>query len=268
VQNTQKAIEHYVEGIGNTFKEFPPYVNDILNMDIYRFNDKVINTIDVNFHSDVEHINLQITELNNQYATADDAMKKELRAKLKSLKQQKEIRRWQAYIAFLRTKEPVLADVFTQLVANKFDFSVLSVAHQQSIIDILIKNKLEDSIKNKVPELLEVKEEEIAQFVRDLFDLKKMDITIPTRHGPVPLTFLKKEFLASARKQTPALSDLEDLQNLPLNFVTQITESNASFFEDSPIFHSLYTSFAAKNGKFRLNDAYKVRIKKDGKIVE
>jgi len=58
------------------------------------------------------------------------------------------------------------------------------------------------------------------------------------------------------------------LQNLPLNFITQLTESNAAFFENSPIFNSIYTDFAARNGKFRLNDAYKVRIKKDGKIVE
>ena len=55
---------------------------------------------------------------------------------------------------------------------------------------------------------------------------------------------------------------------MPLNFVTQLTESNAAFFEESEIFRSIYTDFAAKNGKFHLNDAYKVKIKKEGKTVE
>jgi len=170
-----------------------------------------------------------------------------LRKKIKILKQEREQRKWQAYIVFLRTKDTGLADVFTHLVTSKFNFSLLSVDHQQFLINVLIKNKLEDSIKNKIPELLAVTEEDLTQFVTDLFDLKKMDLVIPTRHGPVPLTFLKKEFLTSTRTQLPALNDLEDLKNLPLNFITQITESNAAFFEDSPIFDSIYTNFAAKN---------------------
>ncbi|MCI0501382.1 MAG: hypothetical protein L0Y61_06510, partial [Epsilonproteobacteria bacterium] len=99
-------------------------------------------------------------------------------------------------------------------------------------------------------------------------DLSKKDIVIPTRHGPVSLTFLKKEFMSSIHKQLPAINDLEDIKNLPLNFETQLTEANAKFFEDSSIFDSLYYDFAARNGKFRINDAYKVKITKEGKTVE
>jgi hypothetical protein len=266
VQKTQESIDHYVVAMGNTFKEFPPYVNGILW--IYPFNDKEIIAIDPAFHSDLEYIDLQISDLNAQYADTPEAAKEELRKKIKALKQTREQRRRQAYIAFLRTKDIALADIFAQLVTSKFDFSVLTADKQQFLIDALVKNTLEDTIKNKVPELLSVNEEDITQFVHDLFDLKKMNITIPTKTGPVPLSFLKKEFLASVRTQLPALNDLEDIQNLPLNFVTQLTESNAAFFEDSPIFDSIYTDFIAKNGKFRLNDAYKVRITKDGKVVE
>lgn len=268
VQKTQETIDHYITEMGNTFKQFPPYVNDILS--IYPFNDKIIHTVDTSFHGDWEYIDAQISDLNIQFAaqTTTDLERNELREKIKALKQEKEYRKWQAYILFLRTKDVALADVFDQLVKSKFDFSVLSVDHQQFLVNVLIKNKLEDTIKNKVPELLDVKEEDITQFVHDLFDLKKMDITIPTRDGPVPITFVKKEFLASTHKQLPALKNLEDIENLPLNFVTQLTESNAPFFEDSPIFNSIYTDFVAKNGKFRVNDAYKVRIKKDWKIVE
>ena len=81
----------------------------------------------------------------------------------------------------MKTKNAALADIFAQLVASKFDFSVLGADQQQVILDVLVKDKLEDTIKNKVPELLSVSEEDITQFVHDLFDLKKMDITLPTR---------------------------------------------------------------------------------------
>ncbi|MEI6118901.1 MAG: hypothetical protein WCP92_06910 [bacterium] len=269
VQKTQETIDHYVTVMGDTFKQFPPYLNDILHMEEYRFNAKNISVVDPSFEADMHDIEDQIVDLDAQFKNAPTNEKKnELREKIKTLRYQKEQRRWQAYIAFLRTKNTPLADVFTQLVGSKFDFSVLSPDHQQLLTDVLIKNKLEDTIKNKVPELLSVKEEELTQFVRDLFDLKKMDLTIPTRYGPVPLTFLKKEFLSNIRQQLPAINDLEDLKNIPLNFLTQLTDSNSPFFEESEIFRSLYTDFAAKNGTFKFNDGYKVRIKKNGKVVE
>jgi hypothetical protein len=265
VQKTQDTIDHYITAMGETFKQFPPYVNTIL--EVYPFNDKNVSAIDTSFHADLENIDNQILDLNTQYADATNEERIVLRQKMKALKQQKEYRRRQAYIAFLRTKDVALADVFAHLVGSKFDFSVLSSDQQQLILDVLVKNKLEDTIKNKVPELLDVKEEELTQFVHDLFDLKKMDLVVPTRNGPVPLTFLKKEFVSNLRRQLPALSDLEDIQNLPLNFVTQLTDSNADFFEYSPIFDSIYTNFAAKNGNFRFNEGYKVTITKDGKPV-
>lgn len=134
----------------------------------------------------------------------------------------------------------------------------------------MVKHRLQDTIQNKIPDLLGVDKKSLSDFVQTLFDMDNMDITIPTRYGPVPLHFIKKEFMASARKQLPAINDLDadDIKQLPLNFLTQITEGNAPFFEDSVIFDALYTDFSAKNGQFRINDAYKVKITKDGKTVE
>jgi hypothetical protein len=56
-----------------------------------------------------------------------------------------------------------------------------------------------------------------------------MNLTVPTRYGPVPLTFLKKEFMSSPVKEFPAIEELEamDIKNLPLNFETQLTETTA-----------------------------------------
>ncbi|MEI7919472.1 MAG: hypothetical protein WCH65_04680 [bacterium] len=63
----------------------------------------------------------------------------------------------------------------------------------------------------------------------------------------MPLSFVKKEFLSSMHNQLPSINDLENIGQLPLNFITQLTPSNAAFFEESVIFDSLYTDFVAKN---------------------
>lgn len=263
VGKKQGTIDHYIAEMNTTFKEFPPYIHDILK--IYPYN----AALDPLLNADLERIQTQISELDAQYSTASDDKRKELGTKIKALKQEKNNRKWQVYITFLKTKDAALADVFAQLVTSNFDFSTLSPDQQQLIINVLVKNKLEDTIKNKLPDLLSVKEDELTQFIHDLFDLKKMDISIPTKAGIVPLTFLKKEFLTSNHKELIALDDLKDIKNLPLNFITQLTESNKAFFEDSPIFDSIYTDFTARNWKeFRLNDAYKVRITKWGKVVQ
>jgi len=266
VQGTQETIDHYLDAMVSTFKEFPPYVNEICKM--YPFNDKEVSLVDTAFHTDIQGIDEELINVQNAYAHAQDEERKQLKKKMRELKEAKERRRWQAYIAFLKTKDLWLGEAFDQLVAHNFDFSQLTLEQQQSLVNILVKEKLHDTIKHKVPELLSVTEEELTQFVTDLFDLQKMDISIPTRHGPIPLLFRKKEFMASAMATLPGIDDLEKLKNLPLNFVTTVTGANEKFFEESVIFDSLYYDFAAKNGPFRVNDAYKVKISKEGKSVE
>jgi hypothetical protein len=126
VQKSQDTIDHYISVIGKTFKEFPPYVNDILNMPEYKFNSNAVSAIDTLFTSDMHNIQNQIVDLNDQLIAAPDEERKILKEKIKALRQEMEYRRWQAYILFLRSKNPGLADVFAQLVASKFDFSTLS----------------------------------------------------------------------------------------------------------------------------------------------
>ena len=164
----------------NTFKKFPPYVNQLLH--IYPFNDKEVSAVDTSFHDDIAAIDLIIADLEAQYAHASDTERKLLRKKIRERKEEREQRRWQAYIAFLRSKEPSLADIFDQLITSKFDFSVLSPEQQQVLVDTLVRHTLEDTIKNKIPELLSVTEEELTQFIHDLFDLQKMDLIVPTKY--------------------------------------------------------------------------------------
>jgi len=269
VQKQNAAIDHYIDAMSDTFKEFPPYVNEIFT--IYPFNAKHLALVDPVFEADLETIEYEFIELNKQYeAAATEEEKKKVRQQIREIEAKKEERKWQAYITFLHSKEPSLWDVFHSLVQSKFNFASLSKEQQQVLIDTLVKHKLQDTIQNKVPDLLDIDKQKLSDFVHTLFDMDAMDITIPTKYGPVPLHFIKKEFMASARKYLPAVNDLDadDIKNLPLNFLTQITEGNSPFFEESVIFDSLYTDFSAKNGKFRINDAYKVKITKDGKPVE
>ena len=244
VHTSQENIDHYVSALGNTFKQFPPYVDQILLK--YPFNTTQISAVDTLYATDIQDIDAQILQLRQSYDSVSDVEKKEIRKKIKQLQQQREERNWKAYIAFLATKDAQLAQIFAQLVATKFDFSLLSAEQQQQLVDTLVKGTLEDTIKNKIPELLSVSEEDITQFVHDLFDLKKMELTVPTKNGPIPLNFVKKEFLSIARKQLLGIQDLDGLGQLPLNFITQLDESNASFFEESPIFDSIYTKFSSQ----------------------
>jgi hypothetical protein len=77
-----------------------------------------------------------------------------LRKKRKELKQQREEIKWKAYIRYLATKDQALASVMDKLVGARFDFNKLSVADQQVILNILVKQKLNDLIAHKAPELL------------------------------------------------------------------------------------------------------------------
>ena len=269
VQKRQTTIDHYVDAMSDTLKKFPPYVDDIFT--IYPFNVKNILLADPTFEADLEAIWYKQIELEKQHdALTTEDEKAKIREQIRDLEAKKRDREWQAYIAFLESKEPSLGDIFRSLVQSNFNFSFLSKDQQQLLIDIMVKHRLQDTIQNKIPDLLGVDKKSLSDFVQTLFDMDNMDITIPTRYGPVPLHFIKKEFMASARKQLPAINDLDadDIKQLPLNFLTQITEGNAPFFEDSVIFDALYTDFSAKNGQFRINDAYKVKITKDGKTVE
>lgn len=266
VQKKQETIDTYIGNIGQTFVKFPPYIHSVF--DIYPFNALYISALDTSFSSDITSFDDKISSIEKTIVAASEENRVRLRQQRDELIRKKEERKWQWYIAFLRSKDQWLSDVFAVLVASRFDFSLLSLDQQQVLTDVLVKHQLEDTIKNKVPELLSVSEEEITQFVHDLFDLNKMELEIPTRDGKVPLIFTKKWFMSSGQKNLLSIQDIKELKNLPLNFAAQLTSSNASFFEDSPIFNSLYYNFSQAKGDLRINDSYKVRVTKNGKPLE
>jgi hypothetical protein len=65
-----------------------------------------------------------------------------------------------------------------------------------------------------------------------------------------------------------SMEQLSALDNLPLHFEVMMTPSSEKFFEESLIFHPMFCEFDAKNKRYKLNEAYKVSLTKDGKTVE
>jgi len=267
IKSTKNLIDTGLVNARATFKEFSPYVNEIFK--IYPYNDKDISNIDGNLHSKIQSLDKEISNLESKIINADGKEKKKIRAEVKKIKQEQELLKWQAYIKYLGAKDKKLAEVIDKLVNSKFDFNWLDKIDQQYIVDFLVKNKLQDMIKNKIPEILSVDEEDLKKFVNDFFDLNKMELKFPTKDGPVNVLFKEKRFLWEWMKKLLSVNEMDkEFKNLPLNFKIDVNWSSEDFFEKNMIFDSLFYDFWAKDWPKRINDAYKVRLKKDWKIVE
>ncbi len=267
VRDTTEAVEKYVDNISDAFVQFPPYVNQIFKK--YPYNHKAIIASNPGLDNELSAIDSQINNLDAQIATeTDKEKKKELQKKKKEIKKQKEMRRWQAYASRLASKDATLGGVISKLSQNNFDFNKLDSVQQQEILNVLVKSKLQDLVKNKVPELLGIDEAEFGKFVQDLFDLNKKQILIPTKTGKFPINFESKSFISSDLSRFFSVDNLWELENLPLNFKVKIDESNRDFFEKSPLFSYLFQDFDSKAWTEKISDSYKVRIKKWDKITE
>ena len=268
IQETQQTIDYYTDVIIGSIRSFPPYVNEIFK--IYPHDEASLLAVEPSLTSDLADVDKKIAEKETQVinSTNTDETKMMIRSDIRKLQDQREALRWNAYIKLLAQKDESLASAMQTLVDNKFDFSKLNITGQQVLINVLVKNKLEDLIKNKAPDLLSADEDDMRQFVEDLFDLQKMDVSIPTNEGSINIKFTKKEFISEEMENLLSIDALGQLENLPLQFEAVMTPSSEAFFEESVIFHSLFSEFKAKNRRQKLNESYKVSLKKDGKTVE
>lgn len=265
IRNTEKLADSFADTIIDWMKWFPPYVNEIFKIYPFMFH------LNDELSGKMWAIDAKIGEAENKIVTwSTDQTKMMLRSEIRKLRAEKEKIRWDAYVAQLASKDANLAIVMRTLVDTKFDFSQIPVWQQQILLDVLIKNKLADLIKRKAPELLSTNEETLTQFVNDLFDLNKTSLDIPTSDGIAHITFAPggKRFLWTAMANLTSPDELSKLENLPLNFEVEVTPSSEKFFEESIIFRSIFEKFGASNGPKSLNDAYKIRLTRDGKIVE
>jgi hypothetical protein len=214
---------------------------------LYPYHDAEVFAAAPSLHQQLDAIDAQISEKETGIANAaSDEERARLQKEKKALTQQREKIKREAYVAYLATKDASLSTIIKKLVDTNFDFSQLSPADQQLLVNVLVKHKLKDLISNKAPELLLVDEAALTQFVDDLFDLQKMDLVLPTREGPVKLHFSEKKFLSKKVDHFLGINELGDLKNLPLNFKVAYTPSSEEFLEKNPIFLGLFNSFAAK----------------------
>lgn len=267
VRATSEAVEKYADNIADAFIEFPPYVNQILKK--YPYNQATLDASDPEFAKELSVLDSELNKLDAAIvAEQDKEKKKELLKKKKELKKQREMRRWLAYTKWLASKDAKLSGVISKLYQNNFDFNKLDSASQQEILNVLVQSKLDDLVKTKVPELLKIDQVNFSKFVKDLFDMSKKQVLIPTVSGNYPINFKSKSFVSSELNKFFSIDDLGKLENLPLNFEVDMNESNRDFFEKSPLFAHLFYDFDSKNWTKKISDGYKVKIKKWDKEVE
>jgi len=151
--------------------------------------------------SSIDGIDNKISKIEDNIIKEKDPKKKsELKKEKEKLRQEKEKIKWDAYIKFLASKDAKLSHIVAKLVDSKFGFALLDQAEKQYIINFLVKDKLQDLIANKVPELLDIEADKLKNFVDDLFDLNKKDLIIPSREGDIKINFEQKELLGEGLK--------------------------------------------------------------------
>lgn len=273
-------IENHLEEIGNSFKTFPPYFNELFN--IYPYRHKEVIKWQPEFENEYKKqsdiLQAKEDELNNPKPEIEkdkttEQRRKEKHQEVLQAKEELNIIKRKAYASAIDKKNPGLGNIIQILIENKFDMNKLSKIDQQKIIDILVHKKLDDNIQNQIPNILWIEDTEYKTFVKNLFDLKQTDITIPTQYWDIPLHFLEKSFVWGPTQESMEIDSngnlISEQKNLPLNFKVQITEQNKDFFENNIVFWSLFSNFQSKKGPIKLNDSYKISIKnKEWKTIE
>lgn len=154
-KKSTEMVDHYFTICGEAIKSFPPYANHIYKL--YPYDDAEIAKVSPNLHTQLHDIDQDISQIESKVASASTKEERAtLRTHLKKLRQQREDIKWRAYLEYLATKDADLGRGMSQLYAVNFDFSRMSAADQQSLLNILVERSLRDLIKNKAPELLSV----------------------------------------------------------------------------------------------------------------
>lgn len=265
VSKTNSFVETQIENIGEVFKWFPPYINEIFKK--YEFNEDRLQKENPKFANTMNRLNEEINALEKQDNTiASWTERKEVFAKIKALKKEKNLARWKEYARDISNKNPKIGNAVAVLIDNNFDVSKLDKGNQQILLDDLVKDKVDKLLAEGTAASLGIDEQRFAERMKDLFDLSKKELTIPGPNGDIVFDCPDKSFLGwpltkslEMGKHGPILAD-EWKQNLPLNIRLLLSEDNKDFFEKSPIFKGLFQEFEARNWTQMLHDGYKVRV--------
>ena len=266
LNTSDKIAEKQIENIGEIFKGFPPYLNEIFRQHEYNPND--IQKVDAEFSKDLSHMDEEIKKLEEvNKGLSSDTEKWPNIAKIKKIREEKNERKRAWYSKYLTSQNPKLWSVVEKLVKNKFNLNTLEKNEQQILLNDLVDEKLESVIKDGTANFLGVDQQRFETLMKEFFDLNKKQLTIPSPNGDIVFDCPEKNFLGGPLLQSleigsrgPMLAD-DDKKNLPLNMKLLLSEDNKDFFERSPIFEELFQEFKAKNGYKTLNDGYEVEVK-------
>lgn len=272
-KETGAYVAHHLEQIGKEFKAFPPYFNELLN--IYPYKQQTVIEQQPIYKAEYNKQENLLTEIEKEFEKPNlsEQQKQDIHKQIFDQKNKLNNIKWAAYAEYIKTQNPEIWNIISQLIDNNFNIKKLWKSDQQKILNILVSSKLDDSIKNQIPNVLWTDPKEYETFVKNLFDLNQKEISIPTQYGNIQLHFSEKEFLWWPTKDFMEITTngeiLSEQKNLPLNFKVQITEQNKDFFENNILFEDFYDTFHGKNWDVNLCDSYKVNItNNEGKSVE
>ena len=271
VNKRNTIADMQIKNIAEIFYGFPPYLND--TFDKYPYDEAEIKKADHTFTADIDKYNTQIATLNDELQKMEeqgiadtDEQKKACVEKIKAAKQERDTRKRQGYATYLAQQNAELGAAMQELISSKFDVAKLSKHHQQAILDVLVKDKLEKIIREGTAEALGIDETRFLELMREFFDLEKKEITIPSPAGDIVFDCPEKSFLGGPLlhaleigSRGPILTE-DEKKNLPLNMKLLLTEDNKDYFEKSPIFSNIFSTFNANNGTQTLHEGYKVQV--------
>jgi hypothetical protein len=187
-------VETQIENIGEVFKGFPPYINEIFKK--YEFNEDRLQKENPTFANTMNRLDGEIKALEKQDETITPSKeKKELFAKIKALKKEKNLTRWKEYARDISSKNPKIGATVSILIDNNFDVSKLDKANQQALLDDIVQDKLDKLLVDGTAKSLGVDEQKFEELMKDLFDLNKKQLTIPGPNGDIVFDCPEKSFL-------------------------------------------------------------------------
>jgi len=261
IQKSQEMFDESVDHIYSTFKDLNPYVNELFK--IYPYGGKsYLDKKDSQYSSGMKRLQDEIVRANEELVSAQTQWDKEvLEEKKKTWERELANLEWTHYLSQIYDKNPKLWTVMKKLYSNKFAFSSLNKKEQQVIVDVLIDHKVDNIVKQDVPNLLGVDEKEFKKFIYSFFDLEKDTVKVPTPSGDIPIFFEEKLLVWGKYDDVPWISSLSWLKNLPLNFKINLDDERnkeaRNFFEHTELRENIYTSI---NGQ-KFNENYKMMIK-------
>ena len=140
---------------------------------------------------------------------------------------------FEAYVWVVQDKDQKLWDILSKLFQNKFDFSKLDKNEQKELLDQTLSWRIEELKKRGTVEMLEINQNNFDKFVKDVFDLEKSELVIPSANWDIKLE-INKSF-----KWWENL-DLADINNfsenkIPLNFEIKILWENKDLINDTAL---------------------------------